>query len=254
MLDELLTRLRGLKGRVAQLSETFDLPKVQENIMRLEALSVESGFWDDPVAAQKHMKELSLLQKKASTQAELAERIELAQEYISLLSDEESSETPQDIINEVSHIESILDEMELAAMLNGKYDNYNAVFSLAAGAGGTDAQDWAEMLMRMYTRYFEKKGYRYQCVDLSVGEEAGIKGATFMVEGEFVYGYLKEEVGIHRLVRLSPFNANNKRQTSFAAVEVIPVVEKSTDIDINTDDLRIDTYRSSGAGGQHEKP
>lgn len=141
--------------------------------------------------------------------------------------------------------------LELQALLSGPYDNYPAILSINAGAGGTDSQDWAQMLLRMYCRYFDKKGYNYHIIEESMGDEAGIKSATIIARGEYAYGYLNCESGVHRLVRQSPFNANNKRQTSFAAVTVIPEIENDTNITIDPKDLRIDTFRASGAGGQH---
>ncbi len=143
------------------------------------------------------------------------------------------------------------DALELQTLLSDTHDEGDVIFTINAGAGGTDAQDWAEMLLRMFVRWIEKKGFSYQIIDISEGEEAGIKSVTLEVRGDYAYGLMKSEHGIHRLVRLSPFNANNKRQTSFASVDVIPLIERSTDVEINNDDIRIDTYRSSGAGGQH---
>lgn len=143
------------------------------------------------------------------------------------------------------------DALELQTLLSDAHDEGDVIFTINAGAGGTDAQDWAEMLLRMFVRWIEKKGFSYQIIDISEGEEAGIKSVTLEVRGDYAYGLMKSEHGIHRLVRLSPFNANNKRQTSFASVDVIPLIERSTDVEINNDDIRIDTYRSSGAGGQH---
>ena len=174
--------------------------------------------------------------------------------YLELL--EESKEEEPDTIIEAQKVLEILifeiDALELLSFLTGKYDKANCIFSLNSGAGGTDAQDWTQMLFRMYTRFFEKKGYEYEVVEYTLGDEAGIKSATLLLKGDLVYGYLKSEIGVHRMVRLSPFNANNKRQTSFAAVDVIPEIENlSKNIQIDTKDLKIDTYRASGAGGQH---
>ena len=174
--------------------------------------------------------------------------------YLELL--EEAKEEEPDTITEAQKVLEILiseiDALELLSFLTGKYDKANCIFSLNSGAGGTDAQDWTQMLFRMYTRFFEKKGYEYEVVEYTLGDEAGIKSATLLLKGDLVYGYLKSEIGVHRMVRLSPFNANNKRQTSFAAVDVIPEIENlSKNIQIDTKDLKIDTYRASGAGGQH---
>jgi len=174
--------------------------------------------------------------------------------YLELL--EEAKEEEPDTITDAQKVLKILiseiDALELLSFLTGKYDKANCIFSLNSGAGGTDAQDWTQMLFRMYTRFFEKKGYEYEVVEYTLGDEAGIKSATLLLKGDLVYGYLKSEIGVHRMVRLSPFNANNKRQTSFAAVDVIPEIENlSKNIQIDTKDLKIDTYRASGAGGQH---
>ena len=174
--------------------------------------------------------------------------------YLELL--EEAKEEEPDTITDAQKVLKILiseiDALELLSFLTGKYDKANCIFSLNSGAGGTDAQDWTQMLFRMYTRFFEKKGYEYEVVEYTLGDEAGIKSATLLLKGDLVYGYLKSEIGVHRMVRLSPFNANNKRQTSFAAVDVIPEIENlSKNIQIDTKDLKIDTYRASGAGGHH---
>ena len=161
--------------------------------------------------------------------------------------DELSSELETRVTGFVSGIE----ELEMTAMLSGPYDTHAAIFSLYSGAGGVDAMDWTELLVRMYTRWFESKQFKVDVVETSYGDEAGIKSATMIVTGDFAYGYLKEEAGVHRLVRLSPFNANNKRQTSFAAVDVVPQLTADTELDIDPKDLKMDTFRASGAGGQH---
>lgn len=166
----------------------------------------------------------------------------------------ESGDDPDamaELESDLEQLVSTVDELEIQSLLSDKYDRLNCIFSLNAGAGGTDAQDWVQIMLRMYVRWFEKREYEYEIVDQSPGEEAGIKSVTIIVKGEFAYGYLKNEIGIHRLVRLSPFNANNKRQTSFAAVDVIPEIEQSIDLEIDPKDLRVDTFRATGAGGQH---
>ena len=169
-----------------------------------------------------------------------------------MLSKEEDESLREEFSSLLKQFISRVDQMETRRFLSGKYDANNAIFSIHAGAGGTDAQDWADMLLRMYLRWMEKKGYQTEIVDYSAGDEAGIKSATILVKGELVYGYARQEIGIHRLVRLSPFNANNKRQTSFAAVDVIPELSAvNKEIELNSDDLKIDTFRASGAGGQH---
>ncbi len=164
---------------------------------------------------------------------------------------DDESEEAQEVALEVKRLLEDLTQFELITFLAGKHDKENAILSINAGAGGTDAQDWAEMLLRMYVRWGEKQGFEVELIEVTDGDEAGIKSATLILRGDYVYGYLTGEVGIHRLVRISPFNANGKRQTSFASVEVIPELSFESDLIINQDDLRIDTYRASGAGGQH---
>mgnify|MGYP006368701819 CR=1 FL=1 len=164
---------------------------------------------------------------------------------------QEDEDTVNEVIQEIRSIEKEVESYRVELLLSGEYDRNNAILNLHAGVGGADANDWTEMLLRMYTRWCDKKGYKVETLDLLEGDEAGIKSVTLKVKGEFAYGYLKAEKGVHRLVRISPFNANGKRQTSFASVEVLPELTKDQDIDIRPEDLKIDTYRASGAGGQH---
>mgnify|MGYP005767439481 CR=1 FL=1 len=164
---------------------------------------------------------------------------------------QEDEDTVNEVIQEIRSIEKEVESYRVELLLSGEYDRNNAILNLHAGVGGSDANDWTEMLLRMYTRWCDKKGYKVETLDLLEGDEAGIKSVTLKVKGEFAYGYLKAEKGVHRLVRISPFNANGKRQTSFASVEVLPELTKDQDIDIRPEDLKIDTYRASGAGGQH---
>ena len=164
---------------------------------------------------------------------------------------EEDEDTINEVIKEIRSIEKEVENYRVELLLSGEYDRNNAILNLHAGVGGSDANDWTEMLLRMYTRWCDKKGYKVETLELLEGDEAGIKSVTLKVKGEFAYGYLKAEKGVHRLVRISPFNANGKRQTSFASVEVLPELTKDQDIDIRPEDLKIDTYRASGAGGQH---
>ena len=165
--------------------------------------------------------------------------------------EENDEESINEIISSVKFLEKEIEDYKIEMLLSGEYDKNNAILTLHVGVGGTDANDWTEMLLRMYTRWCEKRGFSVETLELIQGEEAGIKSVTLSVKGEFAYGYLKAEKGIHRLVRISPYNANGKRQTSFASVEVLPELTKNQDIDIKQDDLKIDTYRASGAGGQH---
>lgn len=193
------------------------------------------------------MKKLAALREEVNDWHNLSQRIEYALELAQL----EDESLSQEISDEISSIERELDQRELDVLLSGKYDHGNALLAIHAGAGGVDAQDWAEMLERMYLRWAENNAYKTDILDLSEGEEAGIKSVTISVEGHYAYGYLRPEKGVHRLVRLSPFDAAHRRHTSFALVEVLPQVEDDTEIEISSDDLRIDVYRSSGAGGQN---
>ena len=181
----------------------------------------------------------------------LQKGIDNAEASVELLELEEDESLYTELNNILSQLEKEIESAKLETLLSGKYDNYNAIMTLHAGAGGTEAQDWTDMLFRMYSMYAEKSGYKVKVLDILDGDEAGIKSISFLVSGEYAYGYLKAEKGVHRLVRISPFDANARRHTSFASVEVMPEIEEAPDINIRPEDLKIDTYRSSGAGGQH---
>jgi len=217
----------------------------------LENKAAEPGFWDDIENSQK------VLQKTKSLKSKLEkfERLEAQWEDLKILNDLGLEEEDASIIPEVKEglakFKKELEKLRLETLLTGQYDKSNAILTLHAGAGGTEAQDWVQMLLRMYTRWAENRGYTVKTLDFLEGDEAGIKSVTINVIGENAYGYLKSEKGVHRLVRISPFDASGRRHTSFASVEVMPEMEDDVDIQINPDDLRIDTYRSSGAGGQH---
>lgn len=216
------------------------------------------GFWDDHEAAQKLLKEKKSIENKVNAYRELEQSIEdievlieMAEESEASSSEEENAMLAEEVNVAYEEYLNKVEDMRLKTLLTGQYDNNNAIFSIHAGTGGVDAMDWAEMLLRMYTRWAEKKGYKAKVIDLQDDTEAGIKSATVIVEGENAYGYLKNERGVHRLVRISPFNAQGKRQTSFAMLEVMPEIDEDIEVDIDPEDLKIDTYRSSGAGGQH---
>lgn len=211
----------------------------------------EQGFWNDIQQAKKVSSEEKILHEKVNSYNKLKDRIEDIEMLANIAIEEDDSTSSKDIINEVQDIESVIESFKIKLLLSGKYDANNAILNLHVGVGGTDAQDWTGMLLRMYTRWAEKSGYEVKTLDLIPAEDAGIKSVSLKIIGEFAYGYLKAEKGIHRLVRISPFNANGKRQTSFASVEVLPELTKDQDINIRPEDLRVDTYRSSGAGGQH---
>ncbi|EIA16372.1 peptide chain release factor 2 [Clostridium perfringens F262] len=210
----------------------------------------EAGFWDDVQKAQEVTQEAKRVKDKIDKFKNLNERIDDV-EVLKELMEENDEETAKEIISEVKALSKEIDTLKIEIILSGEYDRNDAILTLHTGVGGSDANDWTEMLLRMYTRWCEKKGYSLETIDYLPGDEAGVKSVTLKVKGEFAYGYLKAEKGIHRLVRISPFNANGKRQTSFASVEVLPELTSDQDIEINPVDLRIDTYRAGGAGGQH---
>ena len=210
----------------------------------------EAGFWDDVQKAQEVTQEAKRVKDKIDKFRNLNERIDDV-EVLKELMEENDEETAKEIISEVKALSKEIDTLKIETILSGEYDRNDAILTLHTGVGGSDANDWTEMLLRMYTRWCGKKGYSLETIDYLPGDEAGVKSVTLKVKGEFAYGYLKAEKGIHRLVRISPFNANGKRQTSFASVEVLPELTSDQDIEINPVDLRIDTYRAGGAGGQH---
>lgn len=209
------------------------------------------GFWDDPEVSNRKMKELKNLQDTAKEIQELETAFDDIDTLIEMGSEEEDQEMAEEIQAELQDFIARLETIRIGTLLSGEYDKDNAILRLNAGAGGTESCDWASMLYRMYVRWAERKGFTVDVLDFLDGDEAGIKSVTFQVNGLNAYGYLKSEKGVHRLVRISPFNAQGKRQTSFVSLDVMPDIEEDLDVDINEEDLRIDTYRSSGAGGQH---
>ena len=211
----------------------------------------DPGFWDNPDTANAKMRELKSLKDVAETYDGLAVKYDDIETLIEMGYEEEDPELIPEIRSELDSFIETLENIRIGTLLSGEFDKNNAILKLNAGAGGTESCDWAAMLYRMYTRWAEKKGYSLEVLDYLDGDEAGIKSVTFQVNGENAYGYLKSEKGVHRLVRISPFNAQGKRQTSFVSLDVMPEIEADLDVEINEEDLRIDTYRSSGAGGQH---
>ena len=209
------------------------------------------GFWDDPDRSNRQMKELKNLKDVVEQCDKLSGQYEDILTLIEMGNEENDESMVAEIRGEIDEFVGEFEELRIGTLLSEEYDRNNAILKLNAGAGGTESCDWCGMLYRMYTRWAERKGFSVEVLDYLDGEEAGIKSVTFQVNGENAYGYLKSEKGVHRLVRISPFNAQGKRQTSFVSLDVMPDIEEDMDVDINDDDLRIDTYRSSGAGGQH---
>ena len=228
----------------------FDLDEKTKKLNLLEKEYNNPEFWNDRKQAEEKIKEINHLKEIINPVLTIKDNIEFLSLYDDFSLKEENnnlSEQYQQIYEETL---KLLKEQETVAFLGEEFDDKNAIFEIHAGAGGTESQDWAQMLLRMYLRYFDKKGFKYELIDEQPGEEVGIKSVSYIVKGSYAYGYLKSEKGVHRLVRLSPFDANNRRHTSFAAVEVIPEFDNDIDINIDDSDIRIDVYRSSGAGGQ----
>ncbi len=227
----------------------FDVEGKKRELQQIENTISDPNFWNKPDENQKILRRRS----------QLEDSLRVVEDYRTALDDlgalielgEEGEEVQADIEREIEQLEQGLEETETKALLSGEHDVNNAIVTIHPGAGGTESQDWAEMLLRMYLRWAERHGYKTEMLDYQVGEEAGIKSATFMVKGDYAYGYLRAEIGVHRLVRISPFDAGARRHTSFASVFVSPEIDEDIDIGVDEKDLRIDTYRSSGAGGQH---
>ncbi|HEY9794234.1 MAG TPA: peptide chain release factor 2 [Leptolyngbyaceae cyanobacterium] len=229
----------------------FDIAAVTAKIQDLEQLAAQPDFWNDQTSAQKTLQELNDLKSNLQQYDQWRTRLEDAKAVLELLELESDASLLEEADTNLTQLNHELDRWELEQLLSGLYDAKGAVLTINAGAGGTDAQDWVEILLRMYTRWAEKHGYKVQLAELSEGDEAGIKSVTLEVEGPRAYGYLKAEKGTHRLVRISPFNANGKRQTSFAGVEVMPAVDHSVELDIPEKDLEVTTSRAGGKGGQN---
>ncbi len=229
----------------------FDLANKKLRINEIEQTMEESGFWDNTDKAQDYMKELKNLKDVIDDYQHLKTRYEDVQTLLQMGYEENDESLIPEIKEALELFIQDLEELKLSTLLSGEYDKYNAIITLHAGAGGTESCDWASMLFRMYQRWADKKGFSTEVIDFLEGEEAGIKSVTLQINGDNAFGYLKSERGVHRLVRISPFNAAGKRQTSFVSCDVMPDIEEDMGIEINDEDIRIDTYRSSGAGGQH---
>lgn len=214
-------------------------------------MMTQPGFWDDQHAAQNYVQTLNRLKQVIDPWEKVYNQLEDAQVMVELVAEEQDKSLQQELYHLLQKLADEVDKLELDSLLGGEYDSNNAIVTIHPGAGGTESQDWAEMLLRMYTRWAEKRGFQVEILDLLPGDEAGIKSVTLLVSGLKAFGYLKAEKGVHRLVRISPFDASGRRHTSFASVEVIPEIDDSVEIEIDPGELRIDTYRASGAGGQH---
>jgi peptide chain release factor 2 len=229
----------------------FDVAATQERIAALERRSASPGFWDDVEEAQEEMQQLTRLQEEVGVWLDLSKRVGDLVALLAMAQDEEDEGMAKEIGVEMDRAQAELEKLEFRLMFSGPYDRRDALVSVYAGAGGTESQDWAAMLVRMYLRWAEQNEYDTEMLDTMPGEEAGLKSATFSVLGPYAYGYLRSEKGVHRLVRLSPFDSAHRRHTSFALVEVMPDIEDEIEIEISPDDIRVDVFRAAGAGGQH---
>ena len=229
----------------------FDVENKEKELKELESKITENDFWNDTDNSSKVLKQINSLKSKVEGFKKLNNELNNLLEMSELLQVEEDEELAKELLKSTYTLEKDIEKLEITTLLSGKYDNNNAILTIHPGAGGTEAQDWAEMLYRMYTRWANANGYEVKELDYLEGDEAGLKSVTFSVNGDYAYGYLKGEMGVHRLVRISPFDAGGRRHTSFASVEVLPEITDDIELDINPDDIKMDVYRASGAGGQH---
>ncbi|WP_322184371.1 peptide chain release factor 2 [Neglectibacter caecimuris] len=248
--EELKRQLEEQEKLLEELGEALGLEKLREEVEMLEHKSAEPGFWDNMAEAQKITQRMAALKGRDETYQKLCARAEDAMALIEMGDEAEDLSLVPEAQEEIDAIKAQAETMRLSTLLTGEYDSHNAILTFHAGSGGTEAQDWAEMLFRMYNRWGERHGFKVSTLDYLDGDEAGLKSASILVEGENAYGYLKSEAGVHRLVRVSPFDAAGRRHTSFSSLEVMPEIEEDNSVEINPDDIKMEVYRASGAGGQ----
>ena len=249
-LEENKHKLKSLREKLTSLGETLGVSKLEGEIKELEAKTAEPNFWLSSQKSGEILTKMKRLQNKLENFQKIESNLENLENLNELLLAEEDTELEKEVLKDASNIEQEIEKLELETLLSGKYDKNNAIITLHPGAGGTESQDWAEMLYRMYCKWAASNGFEVQELDYLEGDEAGIKSVTFLVKGENAYGYLKGEMGVHRLVRISPFDSGGRRHTSFASAEVLPEITEDIKLDINPDDIKMDVYRASGAGGQ----
>ncbi|MBQ4232427.1 MAG: peptide chain release factor 2 [Lachnospiraceae bacterium] len=250
-LDQFRLDMNGYKEPLMEVRDSLDLDQKRFKLEDLEHSMEVPGFWDDPDKSSEVMKRVSALKGEIESYESLEQQYDDIMTLIEMAAEENDETLLEEIKTEMDDFITKFDNMRISTLLTGEYDKNDAILSLHAGAGGTEACDWTSMLFRMYSRWAEKRGFATEVLDFEDGDDAGYRSITMEIRGENAFGYLRSEHGVHRLVRISPFNANGKRQTSFSACDVMPDIEEDIDIDISEDDLRIDYYRSSGAGGQH---
>ena len=251
MLEDIKPRLGELREKLDQMELSLEVPAKEEKIAELEYKMGEPTFWDDAEEAQKINQELNDVKISVDKFKSLKSKYEDVETLWEMAVEDEDTSLEDEIHADLDAVAEGLENLQLEVLLSGPYDANNAILTLHAGAGGTEAQDWTQMLLRMYGRWAERHGFTVETADLLPGDEAGVKSATLFIKGHNAYGFLKSEKGIHRLVRISPFDANARRHTSFAACDIMPEIDDAVEVDINMADVRVDTYRASGAGGQH---
>ncbi|WP_400162337.1 peptide chain release factor 2 [Brevibacillus sp. TJ4] len=250
-IADIKQEMSSMAKRLADIRGSLDLPEKQERIGELEERMLAPDFWDDNDQAQKTISELNAIKGMVETMSKLDSQYEDIEVMLELVIEEGDNSMVQDLYDSTRELRKAFEDFELELLLSDQYDKNNAILELHPGAGGTESQDWASMLLRMYTRWAEAKGFKVETLDYLPGDEAGVKSVTLLIKGHNAYGYLKAEKGVHRLVRISPFDASGRRHTSFVSCNVLPEIEDDTEVEIRSEDLKVDTYRSSGAGGQH---
>ncbi|WP_425433755.1 peptide chain release factor 2 [Megasphaera paucivorans] len=251
LLDEIRKPLEDLQKRIQEIGDSLNLARKKERIMDFDIQMSDPTFWNDQDRAKTISQEATLLKTEVEGHEALANKAADLMDFLEMAMEEGDTSLTEEIEKQYEELEKEIEKREILLLLSGEYDNCNAILTFHAGAGGTEAQDWTQMLIRMYTRWAEQNGYRIIMMDMQPGDEAGVKSAMFTIEGDHAYGYLKSEKGVHRLVRISPFDAAARRHTSFTAVDVMPELPDDMDIDINMEEVRVDYFRASGAGGQH---
>ena len=250
-IDLVSKQIQNIESRVKDIGESLQISKLELELKTLEGKTAEQDFWNDSENSSKTLAKITELKKKTIVFRNIEQELNTMIEMFELIMQESDEDIEKEILINLNELEKKVEELEISILLSNKYDGNNAIITIHPGAGGTEAQDWAEMLYRMYTRWGNANGFKIEELDYLDGEEAGLKSVTFLVKGLYAYGYLKSEHGVHRLVRISPFDSGGRRHTSFASIEVLPEIKEDEDVYINPDDIKMDVYRASGAGGQH---
>ena len=250
-IDENIRLNQSLINRINEIGRTIKIDDISEKLKLLEKKTEDNNFWNDSNNSSVVLAEISSLKSRVNSFNEVKSSVLNDSEMLEILKIDNDDELKKEIINSIKNNSEKIDNLEIQILFSNKYDNSNAIVTIHPGAGGTEAMDWAEMLYRMYSRWADKHGFKLEELDYLAGEEAGVKSVTFLVSGEYAYGYLKSEHGVHRLVRISPFDSGGRRHTSFASVEVLPEINSISDVEIRPEDIKMDVYRASGAGGQH---